>query len=105
LKVRSGGGKYSERDLNMILSIKCNNCGHWQILFTENIVESKPKCRGCGKTISCYGAKGINIDYKQFNSSKEAVGFCSNKNSEGISKEVKFTTPTPIFPVQKKFFN
>lgn len=87
----------------MILSIKCNQCGHWQILFTENIIESKPKCRGCGKTISCYSVKGINVDYKQFNDSKEAVGFCSNKNSEGISKDAIFTDASEVVRSFKNF--
>jgi hypothetical protein len=68
----------------MIYAIKCNKCGHWQILHTQDFKEAKPKCNKCEVTISCYGKRtGAKVDWQEFNLGQDAVLFCMDKNNLG----------------------
>lgn len=72
--VKKNGGK------KLIFSIKCKNCGHYQIKQTNNLSNAVFKCNRCEKSYHIYGATGWNVDYKEHYNTKVAVGYCMDKN-------------------------
>jgi len=67
----------------MILSVKCNHCGHWQHFMTSDFPTAKFKCNGCGKVNACYGKDGTRIDCKEFQTGQQAVCYSMTRNNEG----------------------